>query len=160
MSTFIRIGQFAHLYFLDGNGRRKSVYYYQNALPNQGKTFEGVRHSYLGFVYQGATKNRTGDNIEADIILSTNEISTTLSRELLAKRHYAIVTTVQFDNGNNIVRTLTKDYWTVASLTYDAENIEIILSSAIDAVGAQAPNKVLTRDRVGDLPVTANIIVK
>jgi len=34
------------------------------------------------------------------------------------------------------------------------------LSSAIDAVGAQAPNKVLTRDRVGDLPITANIIVR
>ena len=160
MSTFIRIGQFAELYFIRSNGTRQSVYHYQNALPNESKTFENTRYNYLGYIYQGATKNRTGDNIEADFILSTNEISTTLARELLDRRHYAIVTTVQFDNGNNIVRTLSKEYWTVASMTYDAENIEIILSSAIDAVGAQAPNKVLTRDRVGNLPVTANIIVK
>ena len=48
MSTFIRIGQFAELYFVRSNGTRQSVYYYQNALPNQGKTFEGVRHNYLG----------------------------------------------------------------------------------------------------------------
>jgi hypothetical protein len=42
-------------------------------------------------------------------------------------------------------------------MSYDPESIEIILSSAIDAVGANAPDKVLTRDIVGALPITGSI---
>jgi hypothetical protein len=42
-------------------------------------------------------------------------------------------------------------------MSYDPTTIEIILSSAIDAVGANAPSKVLTGDMVGALPVTGSI---
>ena len=54
-------------------------------------------------------------------------------------------------------RPLTHEIWLPSSLSYDPETIEIILSSAIDAVGANAPNRVLTRDMVGHLPVTGTI---
>ena len=42
-------------------------------------------------------------------------------------------------------------------MSYDPESIEIILSSAIDAVGANAPNRVLTKELVGHLPVTGSL---
>ena len=42
-------------------------------------------------------------------------------------------------------------------MSYNPENIELILSSAIDAVGANAPDKVLTRNLVGALPVTGSL---
>ena len=42
-------------------------------------------------------------------------------------------------------------------MSYDPESIEVILSSAIDAVGANAPDKVLTKDIVGSLPVTGSL---
>ena len=39
----------------------------------------------------------------------------------------------------------------MASMTYDDTQLEILLSSAIDAVGANCPNRVLTSDLVGSL---------
>jgi phage-related protein len=54
-------------------------------------------------------------------------------------------------------RLLTEENWIAASMSYDTETIEILLSSAIDAVGANAPNRVLTRDLVGALPVSGTI---
>ena len=42
-------------------------------------------------------------------------------------------------------------------MSYDPETIELVLSSAIDAVGANAPDKVLTRNLVGSLPVTGSL---
>ena len=54
-------------------------------------------------------------------------------------------------------KELTEEQWLASSMSYDPEAIEIILSSAIDAVGANAPDKVLTRDIVGALPITGSI---
>ena len=54
-------------------------------------------------------------------------------------------------------KELTEEQWLASSMSYDPESIEIILSSAIDAVGANAPDKVLTRDIVGALPITGSI---
>ena len=42
-------------------------------------------------------------------------------------------------------------------MTYDYETLEVILSSGIDAVGANAPTQVLTKALVGLLPTTASI---
>ena len=44
-----------------------------------------------------------------------------------------------------------------ASMSYDFETIEIVLSSSIDAVGTTAPNRRLTTGLVGSLPVTGDI---
>jgi len=155
MSSFIRIGQYVDLYHIVDNNRR-TVHRYQNAF--YGRIDDG--YEYLGFIYQGAAKNRTGDNLEASLLLASNTLSTTLSSNLLTSRHYANVITKQFNEDDTVMRELSQEYWTVASMSYDAENVELILSSSIDAVGAQAPNKTLTRERVGNLPVTANIFVK
>jgi len=56
-----------------------------------------------------------------------------------------------------VERVLTQEVWLASSLSYDNETLEVILSSAIDAVGANAPTRVLSRDLVGHLPVTGNI---
>ena len=54
-------------------------------------------------------------------------------------------------------RKLTQENWIAASMSYDTETIEVLLSSAIDAVGASTPNRVLTRLQVGELPVTGSV---
>ena len=161
MSSYIKIGQFIEIYYMSGNNK-SYVYNYQNAYVDK-SILSGAPprfHSFLGFVYQGAARNRTGDNIQSSLIIGANALSTGLAKNLLDTRHYAVVTTVQFDNNDNVARQLSQESWVVASMTYDPENVELILSSAIDAVGAQAPNKTLTKDRVGNLPLTANIFLK
>lgn len=160
MSTFIRIGQFAKIYQITTTGKKEVVYKYQNAIPNERKEYNAQQYDYLGFIYQGAAKNRTGDNLEANFVLGTNPVSTNLSRRLISTRHYAEIATVQFDKDMNITRTLSREYWIIASLTYDPDNLEIVLSSAIDAVGTNAPLRALSRSMVGNLPITANIQVR
>ena len=58
---------------------------------------------------------------------------------------------------DNITNVLTTDTWLASSLSYDPEVVEILLSSAVDAVGVNVPNLVLTTDAVGKLPVTSDI---
>jgi len=54
-------------------------------------------------------------------------------------------------------RKLMEDSWLAASLSYDMDALTVLLSSGIDAVGANAPTRVLTTNLVGQLPSTASI---
>jgi phage-related protein len=56
-----------------------------------------------------------------------------------------------------ITRPLTQENWIVTGMSYDAETIEVVLSSAIDAVGVTTPRRVLTQAMVGELPISAAI---
>jgi phage-related protein len=52
---------------------------------------------------------------------------------------------------------LTREHWVAAAMSYDPSQVEVILSSAIDAVGATAPTRTLTSKLVGSLPLTGAI---
>ena len=113
---------------------------------------------YLSFIYQGAAKNRTGDNIESALVLSANQVSMNEVRDAVANQRRVIVTTRWMsDDFSSKKKDLATEHWIAASMSYDTETIEVLLSSAIDAVGARTPNRVLTRDLVGDLPVSGSI---
>ena len=90
-------------------------------------------------------------------MLSTNPISTGIAKVAVEYREHLKVTTVSLNKDGGIIKVLTEEDWVVASMSYDPSAIEVLLSSGIDAVGANAPTRVLTRRMVGALPVTANI---
>ena len=121
-------------------------------------------HDYLSFIYQGATRNRTGDNMTSSLILANSELSMNYAQQMVLNKYHVKVETClmtkdfekQLDN-NNEPRILTSETWLASSMSYDPETIELILSSAIDAVGAQCPTKVLTKDLCGSLPVTGSL---
>ena len=54
-------------------------------------------------------------------------------------------------------RTLTTEHWLAASMSYDMEAVEVTLSSSIDAVGASAPTRSLTKTLVGSIPTTGSV---
>ena len=121
-------------------------------------------HDYLSFIYQGATRNRTGDNMTSSLILANSELSMNYAQQMVLNKYHIKVETClmtkdfekQLDS-NNDPRILTSETWLASSMSYDPETIELILSSAIDAVGAQCPTKVLTKDLCGSLPVTGSL---
>ena len=134
---------------------------FQNGKPGQLIPYRGVEYPFLSFAYQGAAKNRTGDNLEAQLMLSVNPISMGYAVQAVKNRWSVRVDScsmhpVTFDVG----RTLTTEFWIAASLSYDAETAEVLLSSGVDAVGADAPNRVLTTYLVGRLPTSATIYNK
>ena len=125
---------------------------------------EGVGdYKYLSFIYQGAAMNRSGDNLEASIILANNPLSMSYVKEFVEKKYYiqveTFLMTTDFDkdvaakNGGR----LTGEYWLATGMRYDPESIELLLSSAIDAVGANAPQQTLTRKRCAHLPLTGQL---
>lgn len=153
--SFVRLANFIEI--IDGSASPRR---YQNAEPGQSIQLNGSGPSfdYLSFIYQGAAKNRTGDNLEAAIVLSVNEISQGIAKDAVMNKHHVNVYSVVLDsNYSPAARTLTEETWLAATMTYDYEMLEVILSSGIDAVGANAPTRVLTKQMVGRLPVTGNI---
>ena len=75
----------------------------------------------------------------------------------MRNNYYVLVESLLMTKEFELDLKLTEDIWLAASMSYDPEVIEIVLSSAIDAVGANAPSRVLTRAMVGALPVTGSI---
>ena len=125
-------------------------------------------YNYIPFIYQGGTRNRSGDNITAGIGLAPNEISMAFAADITetvdannAERLPMIVraVTVAMDPQTYTTtdKIITDETWVAAGMTYNADLLEIVLSSAIDAVNALAPSYCLSRYNVGRLPVSTSV---
>ena len=117
----------------------------------------GNLQTFLPFIYQGAAKTKTGDNLEAQLVLANNSVSMNHVRDAIAERHNVKVEVCKMNSNFTVDEILTVENWLIASFGYDATTIEVLLSSAIDAGGTTAPNRVFTTDLVGFLPRTGNI---
>jgi len=155
--AYIRLANFIEAYRIKNDGTEVVKEHYHNAEPGAVLRYNGKDYQYLSFIYQGAAKSRTGDNLEAALILSVNQLSQGITRQLLLNRDHVRVYSVSIGTDGKVNRTLTTEEWLAASMTYDATTLELILSSGIDAVGANAPTRVLTKEMVGHLPSTAQV---
>jgi hypothetical protein len=157
----------------DSSGSSSSVQYrFQNGVIGNSVTtglIEGGNrtYEYLPFIYQGGTLNRTGDNITAGLGLAPNEISLNIATEMTQ--------TVNFDTNGEVTpmtveavvmlmddnfepnRIISNEIWVAAGMSYTVDELEIVLSSAIDAVNALAPNYSLDRKNIGSLPVSNRV---
>ena len=140
----------------DGSGK-----YVQNA--SNIIQLDGEDYYYLPFLYQGAAKNRSGDNLEAALVFANNPLAMNRAREAVVNKWTIEVFVCRVNPENMTPITtygssyLTHDVWLAASMGYDPTTIEVLLSSGIDAVGSNAPNRVLTTSLVGHLPITGQI---
>jgi phage-related protein len=159
---------FVEVFKMDQNNVREGIHFLQNAKrePSEDNSsakntilFNGQNYHYLPFIYQGTTINRSGDNIESNLIMGNHPLSMAKAQEAVVNSYFVEVNVCIVANNNidNITNVLTTDTWLAASLSYDPEVVEVLLSSAIDSVGVNVPNLVLTTDAVGKLPVTSDI---
>ena len=163
MSNYVRLANLFELYSINVFGTTVQYRYTNGSAIGETLLFNGVNFQYLSFIYQGAAKNRTGDNLQAALILATNPISTGLAQQALKNKWHLRIWTVvlnPFDDYKTVQRVLTLEDWLVASLSYDPDAVQVVLSSGIDAVVASAPTKVLTRAMVGALPTTGSITAR
>ena len=159
---------FVEVFKINNNNKKSTIHRLQNAErdPSVGTkkdgntiTFNSKKFHYLPFVYQGTTINRSGDNIESNLIMGNHPLSMAKAQEAVINRYFVEVNVCIVANNDidNITTVLTTDTWLAASLSYDPEVVEVLLSSAIDSVGGNVPSLVLTTDVVGRLPVTSDI---
>jgi len=120
--------------------------------------FEGGYYYYLPFIFSGASRTRTGDNLSSSLILANNMLAMNHAKQAVERQWFIRVAVCVVDPSNfTYKRTLTDESWLAASMGYDPESISIELSSAIDSVGSNAPNRTITTQMVGALPSSSNI---
>ena len=93
----------------------------------------------------------------SSLILANSELSMNYAQQIVLNKYHVKVETWLMTEAFERNKELTEETWLAATMSYDPETIELVLSSAIDAVGANAPDKVLTRNLVGALPVTGSL---
>jgi phage-related protein len=121
-------------------------------------SFEGHNYYYLPFIFSGASRTRTGDNLSASLILANNILAMNHAKQAVERQWFVRVAVCVVDPSSFAhKRTLTDESWLAASMAYDPETIEVVLSSAIDSVGSNAPNRTITTTMVGALPSSSNI---
>ena len=131
---------------------------FQNSQPGRLITLDGADHPFLSFLYAGAAKNRTGDNLEAELVMASNQLAMSYAVEAVRNKWTVQVTQCSMNPKDfSVGRKLTRETWLAAGLSYDPERVNVLLSSGIDAVGASAPNKTLTTKLVGSLPLSGQI---
>ena len=145
---------------------------FQNSEPSSsGITFNGARFYFLSFIYQGATRSKDGNNLESALVLANesedregsgavgaNKLSMSYAAEAVNNGWSVRVSTCKMTDltFSSIESVLATDVWKIVSMGYNHTTIEIMLSSAVDAVGGNI-GRFLTSSLVGHLPVTGRI---
>ena len=99
LTTFIEITNSA--------GRVKGRY------QNSGGTIRylDANYSYLSFFYQGAAKSRTGDNLEAALVMSNNALSSGIAVQAVNNRYRVRCDTCLMNPSTfAFVRRLTREF--------------------------------------------------
>lgn len=137
-----------------------------------GNNYGKIRHDghdwgFLSFIYNGATRTKTGDNIESSLLVASNQISMDHAYDIVLidynqnqhhiKRQVKVQTCLLNDDFTETKKVLSTEYWIGASMGYNEEAVEIQLSSAIDAVFSSLPGMFLNEKNVGRLPTTARV---
>ena len=133
-------------------------YRFQNSQVGSFNPFFGANYNYLSFIYQGAAKNRTGDNLISSLVMAVNPLSMSYAQQAVVDRwNIRVDTCLMNDDFTDVQRILTTEYWIAASMGYDTTSCEIALSSSLNAVNLVIPNRVFTTCLVGNLPSTGSI---
>ena len=164
---------------VDNNGNIANAvqYRFQNSEPSSAgitdsKVGGGAKFNFLSFLYQGATRSKDGDNLEAAIVLANesndregsigaNKLSMSYAAEAVNSGWSMKVSTCKMTDltFSSVEAVLAVDIWKISSMGYDNATIEILLSSSIDAVGGNI-GRFLTSSLVGNLPVTGRIATR
>lgn len=148
LTVFLRI--------TDANGVNQGRY--QNGMVGQVIRLEDQDFPFLSFLYAGATKNRTGDNLEASLVLASNKLAMNITTQAVERKWNVEVISCSMNPETwEVGRVLSREYWVAAAQSYDPVQVDVLLSSGIDAVGASAPTRGLTSKLVGSLPSSGQI---
>lgn len=150
ITTFIR--------FTDSENTSIEHFAFQNSTTTSAITYDSKSFDFLPFIYSGATKSVSGDNIESSLTFAANPISIGYAQQARENGYLVEVNTVLMNPTTFAPsRTLTTEYWIASGLNYNVEAVQLSLSSSIDAVSSFVPNKVLLSKNVGALPVSSRI---
>lgn len=158
MSSFAFVN-YARFTQRDGSAT-SPVYAYQNFSVNQTRTYGGVTYQFVPFAVSTGAGSRGGDRSEATLGAGTNAITVNIFAEAVNSNWLLELKTVSLNPDTFADSTLIRtEIWRVARYELDNEKILLRLTSPLDAVREQVPNRFLSTRLVGALPTSATLVV-
>jgi hypothetical protein len=118
------------------------------------------RHLFLPFGFSGITVARDGGNVESTLVFPNNEIARGFADEAIRDGWVAVVRVCivqRIDDPTVSPTTLHRYVGQVAAGGWDDTAVKFQVSSVLDAVGSDVPQRTIHQRLVGNLPVTGSI---
>ena len=161
-ASTVSVGNFVK--FTSGDSTR---YCFQNFFIGKTITNEvgGVEDAYhfVPFGFSGVTINKTGDGTDASLLLpnitdNVGVLTRSFSQDALAAGWIAYVRVLIVNpDTETVISTLSQYYGRITAGTWDNASISLNLSSVLDAVGSDIPQRKITQGLVGNLPTTSGV---
>ena len=134
-------------------------YRFQNFFINQQIRHQSDNYTFVPFGFSGVTVNRTGDGLEATVVFPNNDVSrawgvNAINQNWVMEVDVLIIDDDAKDGPHNIVHSYTGQ---VVGGQWDEVSLNLQLSTVLDAVGTDVPRRSLTKELVGNLPISNNV---
>ncbi|MGA1730713.1 MAG: hypothetical protein ACO4B5_10835 [Steroidobacteraceae bacterium] len=133
---------------------------WQNFSVNQTRTYGGITYKFAPFAVSTGAGSKGGDRSEASIGTGADPISVNLFAEAADERWLVEIKTVSLDplsfSDGALIRS---EIWRVGRPEFLDGTAVLRLTSPLDAVRDQVPNRYLTTRLVGALPTSASLVV-
>ena len=156
MALDIRIAQFFKL--TAANGQQ---HYYQNYFANENKTYSNESYSFAPFQAQGTTAALNGDNNVLQVLFPNVDFAVQLLYSSNSNRLSVLELTTQWLTAENEPSgTALTEYYIGIGSSISETTLELRFRSSIDSVSSNFPNRTLTRELAGILPLDAQLILQ
>lgn len=152
----IRICQFAYLV-----GSNKNEYAFQNYFVNETKTYDKIAYQFAPFRAEGSMASLNGENAILQVLFPNVEIGVRFLQTCDGNRLSTLyLTTVWLTSTGAYTNNVQKEYYVGIGSSISETTLELRFRSAIDSVASNFPNRTLTRESVGILPLDASISLR
>lgn len=156
MALDIRIAQFFKL--TAANGQQ---HYYQNYFANENKIYSGESYSFAPFQAQGTTTALNGDNNVLQVLFPNVDFAVQLLYSSNSNRLSLLELTTQWLTAENeYAGTALTEYYIGIGSSISETTLELRFRSSVDSVTSNFPNRTLTRELAGILPLDAQLILQ
>jgi hypothetical protein len=131
---------------------------FQNYWIGENVSYGGNTFSFLPFAFSGATTTKSGDNQPASLVFPNNALARGWAETAIQNQWLVTCQVMLINPDDKTNPTLLTSYTAqIVSGAWSDTGIEIRMASVLDAVGADIPRKKLTKQLVGNLPITSSV---
>lgn len=162
MALDIRIAQFFKLTAArNRDGTPGQKHYYQNYFANEDKKYGGESYSFAPFQTQGTTAALNGDNNVLQVLFPNVDFAVQLLYSSNSNRLSVLELTTQWLTAENEPSgTALTEYYIGIGSSISETTLELRFRSSVDSVASNFPNRTLTRELAGILPLDAQLILQ
>jgi hypothetical protein len=131
---------------------------FQNYWIGENVSYGGNTYGFLPFAFSGATTTKSGDNQPASLAFPNNALARGWAETAIRSKWLVECRVMLINPSDRNNPTLLTTYTAqIVSGAWSDAGIEVRMASVLDAVGADVPRKKLTKQLVGNLPVTSSV---